>query len=180
MLRLFRLKMFSSICRRLVQCKTKVKLKIFSFDRKMLKEKTENGLRKTVYGKYFRKPFSKTKTCELNPLHLRLSALTLCTFSLSALCTFSPSPATPPATPVPSTDRCSSSLSPNPCPASRASRSPRCPSICCRSAHTRVTPTRATLSPSWSLSRTRRSPISTVPTDLPPICSFSISDPLVF
>jgi hypothetical protein len=68
--------------------------------------KSRRKKRKTVYGKNFCKPFSKTKTRKsLDPFHFTplcshslLSAL--CTFSLSALClcTFSPSRASP-ATP---------------------------------------------------------------------------------
>uniref|UniRef100_A0A2N9I0F6 Uncharacterized protein n=1 Tax=Fagus sylvatica TaxID=28930 RepID=A0A2N9I0F6_FAGSY len=56
----------------------------------MAKEKRENL-------RYFRKPFWVTPLCS----HSLLSALTLCTFSLSALCSrfHQPPPATPPATP---------------------------------------------------------------------------------
>jgi hypothetical protein len=50
--------------------------------------KWQRKKRKTVYGKYFRKPFSKTKTRELDHYTYAslLSLSSLCTFSLSALC----------------------------------------------------------------------------------------------
>ena len=154
-------------------------------------------IRKTVYGNFFRKPFSKTRVRLPRPFHSShsVSALSLSHYLLSS---HSPNlshpshPQQPPtATPCLALHPLSHPVSrtppesPQPEPPSTPfglylaladRRSPRCPPICRRSDRTRVTPTRATLSPSWSLSRTRRSPISTVP----PICSFSISDPLVF
>jgi hypothetical protein len=49
---------------------------------------------------------------------------------------------------------------------------PQPPRVSHASRATSTSVTRATLSPSWSFSCTRRSPISMVPTDLPPICLF--------
>ena len=143
----------------------KVKLKTFVFYCKIAKKK-----RKTVYGKNFCKPFSKTKTREsLDPFHF--TPLCSLSFSLSALFSLlsshspnlsHPVSHTPPESPQPEPPSALLGLS----LALADRRSPQCPPICRQSARTRVTPTRATLNPSWSLSRTRRSPISTVPTDL--------------